>query len=126
MVYTFSEEEYRKGVAVLINNKVAGRDYVLVEQRQNLGPKAHRWLLTMPNKCFMENKIPTIWRQFRIVAILKPVKDSAIPKSYRPISLLCYTYIVSPIFEGRLIKKQTGFRPGWSCTRPLDGWYCYS
>ena len=63
MVYLFSEEEYRKGVAILKNNKASGRDDVLVEQLKNLGAKYHRWLLTMLNKCFMENKIPTLWRQ---------------------------------------------------------------
>ena len=36
MVYPFSEEGYRKGVALLKNNKTAGRDYVLVEQLKNL------------------------------------------------------------------------------------------
>ena len=41
MVYPFSEEEYRKGVAILKNNKAAGRDDVMVEQLNNLGPKAH-------------------------------------------------------------------------------------
>ena len=92
MVYLFSEEEYRKGVAILKNNKASGRDYVLVEQLKDLGPKAHRWMLTMLNKCFMENKIPSLWRRFKIIAILKHGKDSAIPKSYRPISHLCHTY----------------------------------
>ena len=92
MIYPFSEEEYRKGVAILKNYKVAGRDDVLVEQPNNTDPKAHRWLLTIINKCIMENKIPTPWRKSKIIAILKPVKDSANPKSYRPISLLCHTY----------------------------------
>ena len=40
MVYPFSEEEYRKGVAILKNNIASGRDEVLVEQLNNLGPKA--------------------------------------------------------------------------------------
>ena len=91
MVYPFSEEEYRKGMAILKNNKASGRHDVLVEQLKNLGPKAHRWLMTMLNKCFMENKILTLWRQSKIIAMLKPGKDFAIPKSYRLISLLCHT-----------------------------------
>ena len=91
-VYPFSEGEYNKGVAALKNNKAAGRDDILVEQLKHIGPKAHKWLLTMLNICFMENKIPTIWRQSKIIAILKPGKDSSIPKNYRPISLLCHTY----------------------------------
>ena len=39
MVYPFSEEEYRKGVAILKNHKASGRDDVLVEQLNNFGPK---------------------------------------------------------------------------------------
>ena len=127
MVYPFSEEEYMKGVAILKNNKASGRDDVLVEQLNNIGPKAHIWLLTMLNKCFMENMIPTLWRQSKIIAILKSGKDSAIPKSYRPISLLCHTYKlykrmilnrIAPTIEQHLIKdkEQDGFRPGKSCT----------
>ena len=59
VLYTFSGEEY-SGVAIRKNNKTA--DGVLVEQLKNIVPKAKRWLLTMLNKCFMENKIPTLWR----------------------------------------------------------------
>ena len=39
MLYPFSEEEYRKTVAILKNNKASGRDDVLVEQLKNLGAK---------------------------------------------------------------------------------------
>ena len=115
--------EYNKGVAALKNNKAAGRDDILVEQLKHLGPKAHKWLLTMLNICFMENKIPTIWRQSKIIAILKPGKDSPIPKNYRPISLLCHTYKlyermilnrIAPAIEQHLIKEQAGFRSGKS------------
>ena len=99
-----------------------------MEQLNNLGSKAHRWLLTMLNKSNMENKIPTLWRQSKNNAILKPGKDSAIPKSYRPISLLCHTHKlyermilnrIAPTIEQDLIKKQAGFRPGKSCTSQL-------
>ena len=128
MVSPFSEDEYRKGVAILKNNKAAGRDDVLVEQLKNLGPNAHKWLRAMLNNCFIDNKIPTIWRQSKIIAILKPGKDSAVPKSYRPISLLCHTYKlyerlilnrIAPTIEKHLIKEQAGFRAGKSCTSQL-------
>ena len=42
LVYPFTEEEYRKRIATLKNNKAAGIDVVLVEQLKHLGPKAHR------------------------------------------------------------------------------------
>ena len=48
-VYPFSEGEYNKGVAALKNNKADGRDDILVEQLKHIGPKAHKWLLTMFN-----------------------------------------------------------------------------
>ena len=73
----------------------------------------------MLNICFMENKIPTIWRQSKIIAILKPGKDSSIPMNYRPISLLCHTYKlyeimilnrIAPAIEQHLIREQAGFR----------------
>ena len=94
MVHPFSEEEYKKGIAALKNNKAARRDDVVVEQLKHLGQKSNKWLHTMLNVCCTGNKIPKIWRQSNIIAILKPGKDSAIPKNYRPISLLCHTYIL--------------------------------
>ena len=127
MVYRFSEEEYRKGMEILKNNKAAGRD-VLVEQLNNFGPKAHRCLPTMLNKCIIENTIPTLWRQSKIIAILTHGKDSAILKGYRPISLLCQTYKlykrmilnrIVPTIEQHLIKEQAGIRPRKSCTSQL-------
>ena len=116
MAHPFSEEEYTNGIAALKNNTSAGRDDVLVEQLKHLGRKANKWLHTMLNVCFTGNKIPKIWRQSKIIdnAILKPGKDSAIPKNYRPISLLCHTYKlyermiinrIAPVIEQRLIKE---------------------
>ena len=61
LVYPFTEEEYRKGIATLKNNKAAGIDYVLVDQLTHLGPRAHRWLHSMLNTCFTKNKIPKVW-----------------------------------------------------------------
>ena len=82
----------------------------------------------MLDTCFIENKIPNIWRKSNIIAILKSGKDSAIPKNCRPISLLCHTYKlyerlilnrVSQLLEQHLIREQAGFRPGKSCTSQL-------
>ena len=61
-------------------------------------------------------------------AILKPRKDSSIPKNYRPISLLCQTYKlyermtlnrIAPAIEQHLIKEQACFRSGKSCSSQL-------
>ena len=82
----------------------------------------------MLSKCLTENKIPKLWRQSKIIAILKPGTYSSTPKSYRPVSLLCYTYRlyermilnrVIPLPENHLITEQAGFRSGKSCTSQL-------
>ena len=54
LVTAFSEEEYRKGIAALKNNKAAGIDDILVDQLKNLGPKSHTWLHTMLNTYFID------------------------------------------------------------------------
>ena len=46
----------KKGIATLKNKKAAGIDDVLVEQIKNLGPRTQRWLHSMPNLCFTENR----------------------------------------------------------------------
>ena len=82
----------------------------------------------MLSKNLKENKIPKLWREYNIIAILKPGKDAATPKRYSPISLLCQTYKlyermilnrVTPLLKNRLIKEQAGFRPGKTCTSQL-------
>ena len=122
MAHPFSEEEYKN------KNKAARRDDVLVEQLKHLGQNANKWLHTMLNVCITRNKIAKIWRQSKIIAILMPGKDSAIPKNCRPISLLCHTYKlyermilkrIAPVVEERIIKERVGFRTGKSCTSKL-------
>ena len=80
------------------------------------------------NNCTETKTIPKLWRQAKVVALLKPGKDPSVAKSFRPISLLCRTYklferlILSRIAEhvdAKLIPEQAGFRPGKSCTSQL-------
>ena len=51
LVSAFGEEEYGKGIEALKYNTEAGIYDVLVEQLNNLGPRAHKWLQTMLSKC---------------------------------------------------------------------------
>ena len=124
MVSAFNGEEYRySGTQVQQDSRhrrTGGATY--------LGPRAHKWFQTMLSKCITENNIPKLWGQSKTIVILKPGKYSAIPKSYRPISLLCHTYKlyermilnrVTPLLEQHLIKEQAGIRPGKSCTNQL-------
>ena len=83
LVYPFSEEEYRKGIAALKNGKSAGIDDVLVKQLNNQRPTLSNWLRDMLNENFTEDKVPRLWRQSMFNVRLK---------QYKPISLLCHMY----------------------------------
>ena len=109
-------------------NKAAGLDDILCEQIKHFGSAALQWLLDMFNECMRTNSFPKLWRKSKVVALLKPGKDPASSKRYRPISLLCHTYKllerlilnrVAPFVDEHLIPEQAGFRPGKSCTSQL-------
>ena len=70
------------------------------------------------------NTLPKLWRQAKVIAILKPGKPGRDPKNYRPISLLSVIYKlfkrvrlkrIQPQVEKALPKEQAGFRQGRSC-----------
>ena len=101
---------------------------ILCEQIKHLGVKTQTWLLQMMNNVMESNKFTKLWRKSRVIAILKPGKDSSLPKNYRPISLLCHTYKLfermllnrlNLITEDAIIQEQSGFRSGKSCTSQL-------
>ena len=62
MVYLFSEDEYRRGIAALKNNKASGINDVLVDQLMNIAPKTDN-SCAMVNNCFTRNRIPAIWKK---------------------------------------------------------------
>ena len=96
-------EDLLHGVKALKNNKAACLDDMLCEQIKHFGEATLRWLLQMMNSILKTHKFPKLGRKSKVIAILKPGKDSTLPKSYRPISLLCHTY---KLFE-RMILKPT-------------------
>ena len=95
---------------------------ILTEESKNFGPVTMEWVLILLNACARTLRLPRLWRQTRVVALLKPGKDPSSPKSFRPISLLCHLYKrlilnrLSPVIEHVLIPEQAGFRPGKYCT----------
>ena len=101
---------------------------MLCEQIKHFGEATLRWLLQMMSSILKTQKFPKLWRKSKVIAILKPGKDSTLPKSYRPISLLCHTYKLfermilnrlNPLIETMIIDQQAGFRPGKSTTGQL-------
>ena len=105
-----------KCINILKNNKAAGLDDMLCEQISNGMAKRD------------DEQHPCAKEVSKVIALLKPGKDSSLPKSYRPISLLCHTYKflermivnrLNPITEHNIIKEQAAFRAGKSCTCQL-------
>ena len=104
-------------------------DDILCEQKKHQGPGALQWLLHM---FLTSSKFLKLWRQAKIVTILKSRKDPFIPKSFRPISLLCHTY---KLFERLLLNMsmflnmrvfELVFEQDSFWTRSLCRWTSYS
>ena len=72
------------------NCNTAGLDEILTEEIKNFGPVTIQWILNLLNACARTHLLPRLWRQARVVALLKPGKDPSTPKSFRPISILCH------------------------------------
>ena len=114
-------EELMRGIKILKNNTAAGLDDMLCEQIIHLGPKAMVWLKDMIKNILVSNKFPKLWCKSKVITILKPVKDSTLTKSHRPISLLCHMYKLlermilnrlNSTTEHTIIKEQSRFRCG--------------
>ena len=73
-VHPFSEKEYREGIAALKKHQTACIDDLLVYKLNNIGPRLQKWVLEMFNTFFTTNNIPKLWRQSRMIVILKPGK----------------------------------------------------
>ena len=116
-------EEMEVSLSLLKAGKANGPDDISTELIQHLGSGTKKWLLQLYKSCLSTHKLPKIWKKAHVLAPLKPGKDAAIPKSYRPISLLGHTYKlfewfmlnrVGLVVDKLLIPEQAGFRPGKS------------
>ena len=88
----FTIVELQNSLKHLKNGKAAGLDEILTEEIENFGPVTTQWVLSLLNACARTHRLPRLWRQARVVALLKPRKDPSSPKSFRPIYLLCHLY----------------------------------
>ena len=111
----FTAQEFSNGIAALKNGKAIGLDGIFTEELKHFGQQAKRWLLELFNRCVETNHIPKIWRKSRVIVLLKPGKDLSLPKSFRPISLLCHPYKLferlllgrlTPVVEPKIIPQQ--------------------
>lgn len=99
-------------------------DGILPEFLKNLGVKGRHWLAKLTTNIANSGVLPKLWREAKVIAILKPRKASNDASSYRPVSLLSTVYKVferlifmkmQPILENKLPIEQAGFRTGRNC-----------
>jgi hypothetical protein len=108
----------------LIERKAARAYGILPEFFKNLGPRSINWIAKLINKIKNINVLPRLWRETKVIAILKLNKEAMDPKNYHPISLLSTMYKLferlllnhlQPLLEESLPVEQAGFRKNRSC-----------
>jgi hypothetical protein len=89
---------------------------------KHLPQRAVSLLVLIFNAILLTHHFPSVWKHARVISILKPGKDPALPSSYWPISLLD---MIGKLFEkvllarilhevserGLMRDEQFGFRP---------------
>jgi hypothetical protein len=97
---------------------------------KHLPQRAVSFLVQIFNDILLTHHFPLVWKQTRVISILKPGKDLALPSSYRPISLLdtigklfeniLLARILNEVSERGLMRaEQFGFRPRHSTSLQL-------
>ena len=73
--HDFTIGELQNSLKHLKNGKAAGLDEVQTEEIKNFGPVTMHWVLSLLNACARTHRLPRLWRQPGVVALLKPGKD---------------------------------------------------
>ena len=64
--------ELQNSLKHLKNRKAAGFDEIMTEEIKNFGSVTMHWMLSLLNACARAHRLPRLWRQARVVALLKP------------------------------------------------------
>ena len=111
-------------------SKAPGPNGVPNRSLNHLHKRAFSFLAHVFNAVLHTHHVPQAWKHARVISILKPVNDPALPSSYRHIRLLdmigklfekiLLTKILSVVNERQLLgDEQNGFRPGHSTSLQL-------
>jgi len=123
-------EEVQEAIRGLKVSKAPGPNGIPNRALKHLPQRAVSLLVLTFNAIFLTHHFPTAWKHARVISILKPGKDLALPSFYRPISLLD---TIGKIFEkillarilhevivcGRMRGEHFGFRPRHSTSLQL-------
>ena len=122
--------EVKDLISSLQLKKACGFDEITNRLIKNMPPEGAPLLAKIFTACLESSYFPEIWKKGKIVAIAKPGKDSRLPESFRPITLLP---VIGKLFEKTilsrlqeceraspvLIPQQFGFRPKHSTTQQI-------
>ena len=81
-------EQTAKAIRSAKNSKALGPDGISPLMLKHLGPNAIKYLTKLYNRVVNTATTPAVWKQSRIIALLKPGKPTDQGSSHRPISLL--------------------------------------
>jgi hypothetical protein len=124
----FSVEELKTALLSVKPGKAAGLDGVYAEFINNSGRKTKEWLVQLFNDILTTGKLPKMFKQAKILAILKSGKDGTDVSHYRSISLLSVVYKIlerlilqhiQPLIDAAVPVSQAGFRKNRSCTEQV-------
>jgi hypothetical protein len=115
-------DEVQEAIRGLKFNKAPGPNGIPNRAMKHLPQRAVSLLVQIFNAVLLTHHFLSVWKHARVISILKPGKDPALPSSYRPISLLD---TIGKLFEkillvrilhvvsecGLLGDEQFGFRP---------------
>ena len=102
----FTMTEMTRVIEQMENNKAAGEDDITYEMMKHFGPKAKEYLLTLYNRIWRGEQIPTKWLTATIKPLLKDGKDPKDTVSYRPISLTsCPGKVKEKMTADRLMRE---------------------
>jgi len=115
-------EEVQEAIRGLKVSKAPGPNGIPNRALKHLPQRAVSLLVLIFNAILVTHHFPTVWKHARVISILKPGKDPALPSSYRPISLLdtigklfekilLYRILHEVNVRGLLQNEQSGFRP---------------
>ena len=122
-----SEDEVKRAVARLKNNKAAVADLITAELLKHGGPDTIKALTNLLNACWQYQKVPNDWRNGVIVKLPKK-GNLADCNNWRGVTLLsvpgkvlCSVLLdrLRDVVDTRLREQQAGFRNGRSCNEQI-------
>lgn len=114
-------EELKRAIRQLKKKKSPGPDGITNEMLQHLGNTATRKLLDIFNLSWRAGQVPQLWKEARMIPVLKKGKNRSKVLSYRPISLTsCVCKTIERVINQRMqwylesesiiLPEQAGFR----------------